>query len=190
MEINVAELVTEAMAQAKSQVDIEGASGAVHRERSRRFVEALGAGLRMRLARPEVRVLTKHYDVHRQELGLNELLFDVLACEIDKVSSARAGVKVSFITKGLWAIESEFARDPREALYDFNKLVLADCESKLFVGSHTADDPGYLRVLASAAAHCRGEVYVALLPHPDGWREPGSKAVTSYRWVAGDWAQQ
>jgi len=70
----------------------------------------------------------------RMDFGVNELLFDVLVCEYASTRAAKSNKDLLFVSKGLWAIESELARDSRQALRDFQKLALADCENKLFVG--------------------------------------------------------
>src|SRR4051812_25010027 len=70
-----------------------------------------------------------------REFGMSELLFDVLAVECGTLDTSHADGSLLFVKKGMWAIESEFIADARRMLYDFNKLVLADCESKLFVAA-------------------------------------------------------
>lgn len=66
-------------------------------------------------------------------------------------------------------VESELARDSREAVRDFQKLVRADCENKLFVGPQVDDSGAFRRPLGAVAARCRGTTYAAFVPHPDTW---------------------
>lgn len=73
------------------------------------------------------------------------------------------------ITRALWQIESEFAVDTREAIYDFNKLVLGSSERKLFIGPQVAKESDFLKPLGEAAKWCKSHTYVALIPHPDRW---------------------
>ena len=143
----------------------------IHRNRSKHFVEALAVHLRdLYSAQTNLRVLSKHFDGYRHEFGLNELLYDVLVCETSTVLSAAEATPLLFVTRGLWAVESEFARNSREAVHDFNKLVLAATESKLFVGPQVADEAAFIAPLLAPAVRCKGAVYVALVTHPAEWR--------------------
>jgi hypothetical protein len=69
----------------------------------------------------------------RAQFGMQELLFDVVVFEKGEVV-ATGGELLCFVRKGLWIVESELARNSRQALYDFNKLVLGNATNKLFVG--------------------------------------------------------
>jgi hypothetical protein len=149
----------------------EGAKqGIIHRNRSKLLVEALAAGFREAYsAQPAVRVMSKHSSLNRPEFGLNELLFDVLVCETGKTRSATQSTELTYVTMALWTVESEMARDTRQALFDFNKLVLAAGSNKLFIGPKVADTNAYLESLLLPARCCSGSVFVALVPHPSLW---------------------
>ncbi len=67
-------------------------------------------------------------------------------------------------------MESEFARDSRQALIDFNKLVLGSAHNKLFVGPQVSKVEQFIDVLKPAARACTRNVYVALIPHPAKWK--------------------
>jgi len=145
------------------------------------WVEALGAGLREHYSdQPNVRVFTKHYGENRLEFGMNEILYDVMVCETAYTESAGRGRKLAYVTKALWQVESEFAKNSREALYDFNKLVVGTADSKLFVGPRTHDVKAFRDCLLPAANCCSGEVYLALLPHPESWCGEGQKPKASF----------
>lgn len=138
---------------------------------------------------PDVRVFHKGDDGNRAEFGLNELLYDVCVCRTDECPSARQGTLLRYVTKALWQVESEFARDSSEALKDLNKLVIGTAENKLFVGPRLtapAVELAYLGALLPAARRCTGNVYAALVGHPDGW--PASEAgVVARRLTEGRW---
>jgi hypothetical protein len=121
-------------------------------------------------------------------LGLNELLFDVAVCGTGVTPSAVAGRNLTYLTGSLWAVESEFARDSRKAVFDFNKLVLSAADQKLFVGPAVADQESFLAALGPVADCCTGSVFVALVPHPDEW--DASPHVTCRVWTraGGKWA--
>lgn len=158
---------------------------AINRNRSKNFVEKLAFSLREEFeTRPTVRVFSRDCDKHRSEFGLNELLFDVLVCDTNKVRSATGSAQLSHVTAGLWAIESEMARNTRAAVYDFNKLVLAASKYLLFVGPQVADERSFLAPMLQPAGFCHGTVFVALIPHPDVWN---SSPLTVHLWeFAGD----
>jgi hypothetical protein len=164
-------LVKNALLDANTEVKSAKNKQELHRNRSKYFVEFLGEQLRLGLSDkgPLVRVLTKHNSDNRTDFGLNELLFDVMVCEIATVKSARGTKPLIYISKGLWAVESEMAKNSREAIYDFNKLCLSSCENQLFVGPLTSDNNAFLEPLRKVAQACQGNVYVALIPHPSEW---------------------
>lgn len=74
-----------------------------------------------------------------------------------------------YVKDVLWQVESEFARDSRQLLFDFNKLVLGSAQSKLFVMSRFHDITSQIDIFRPAAAACSGRIYLALVPHPDSW---------------------
>lgn len=146
---------------------------AINRNRSKNFVEELASSLRDKFeTRPTVRVFSRDCDKHRSDFGLNELLYDVLVCDTKKIQSATDRAQLTHVTEGLWAIESEMARDTRKAVYDFNKLVLAASKYLLFVGPQIADERSFLARLLQPAGFCHGTVFVALIPHPAVWNSP------------------
>jgi hypothetical protein len=116
-----------------------------------------------------VRVFYQQDPQHRAQFGRNELLYDVLVARVGSVRSARQGKELSYVRRVLWQVESEFARNSREALFDFNKLVLGSAKSKLFIGPQMQQPARFLEVLRPAARACSGIVYAALVPHPDRW---------------------
>lgn len=160
----------------------------LHRERSKTFVECLSKCLLETCSSPaRVAALSKHHDDERSRFGMNELLFDIALVEYSTVDSGVSAKELSYVTKGIWIVESELARDKREALYDFNKLVLGDSQNKLFVGPRVSDEVDYLRVLGKAAQNCRGTVYVALIPHPDEWPVDTASSVSVWVWGSEKW---
>jgi len=116
-----------------------------------------------------VRVFSKHNPSHRKDFGLNEFLFDILVCRVDTVESAIHKKTLYYIREVMWQVESELAQDSRQALIDFNKLVLGSADNKLFVGSQVSDNASFLNVLSPTAKVCQGNVFAALIPHPRRW---------------------
>lgn len=162
--------------------------GELHRRRSEAFVEKLAELLRREFACDEsIRVLSRGYSGNKAEFGLNELLFDITVCRVDRTTSARGGQMLTVVTKGLWAIESEFARDSRQAVFDFNKLVLGSAANKVFVGPLVSDQRAFLQALELAAGHCSGRVFFVAVPHPACWSESVPKDVKGWEWAEGRW---
>lgn len=142
----------------------------LHTLRSRAWVAALADEFRTHYRDdPDVRVLSKHDPSNHREFGLNELLYDVLVCRVGTAPAANSPATLTYVREALWQVESEFARDSRQAVYDLNKLVLGAAPHKLFVGPQVSDEARFLAALLPAARCCSGEVYVALVPHPAQW---------------------
>jgi hypothetical protein len=186
--MDIKPLILEALASAQNKEDVSGSTGEVHRDRSKNFIECLAAQLQQAHAKHgNVASMSRHNEGHRERFGMNELLFDISVFQYDTVGSGSSDKELSFVTKGLWIVESEMAKNKREALYDFNKLVLGKAEKKLFVGPRVHDEDDYLRVLGKAAGNCDGEVYVALIPHPDKWPVAPADSVKMWVWRSGSW---
>jgi len=187
--MNVVSIVTAALDAAHKTPDIGETPGKIHRNRSSVFVEALAREFRDEYAsRDNVVVLSKHYAGHTHQLGLNELLFDVTVCGTGVTPSAVDGRDLTYLTGSLWAVESEFARDSRKAVFDFNKLVLSAADQKLFVGPTVDDEKSFLAVLGPVADCCTGSVFVALVPHPEEWGAAGHLRCNVWTRAGGKWA--
>ena len=168
--MSIASIVNNAFRAAKSK-PVEGTDRQqLHRNRSREWVETLADEFRKSYeGESNVRVFSKHNESNRTEFGMNELLYDVLVCRVATTTSAKRGAELFYVEEALWQVESEFARNSREALFDFNKLVIGSAKSKLFIGPQVNDAQAFLDVLRAPAQHCTGDVYVALVPHPKEW---------------------
>jgi len=186
--MNIVTQVQQALENASSEQIQISDPGPLHRERSRLFVEHLATLLRNNYESEEtVKVLSKHYEGNRSRFGLNELLYDVLVCETATVESPANQEDLTYVTAGLWAIESEFARDLREALFDFNKLVLSSAENCVLIGPVVSDNEGFLDGLSGAAGNCKGTVYVVIVPHPSEWADSAKLQVQGHIWEDNRW---
>ena len=168
--VDIASLIRRAFDKAVESEDPAGNARRVNQDRSRRWVEALADEFRKHHAGDaDVRVFSKHHGGNRIDFHLNELLYDVSVCRVASVPSAAQGKKLLYVAEPLWQVESEFAKDTREALIDFSKLVMGAAPCKLFIGPQVDDIPSFIQTLSPAAAACSGNVFLALLPHPSLW---------------------
>jgi hypothetical protein len=190
MPMDLKKAIEAALATAVARKDEGNASGVIHRNRSKHFVEVLADALRQEYSsQPAIRVFSKHYEANRREFGMNEVLYDVLVAEAGYTEPIRGQQKLAYLRKALWQIESEFAHDSRKALFDFNKLVVGAAERKLFVGPQVSDDQAFRSSLLPAAQCCSGEVYLALLPHPKLWKQGQNLGVALFRCTSDGWAR-
>jgi hypothetical protein len=157
---------------ASATEDVDAQLSVVHSTRSSNFVTALANCFEAHYKdERNIRVLSRKRKSDRKEFSVNELLFDITVCKIEKTPARSIGYELTVITGALWEIESELEDgDYREALTDFNKLVLGNSENKLFIGSSRRDNQFLLKLLARSAAYCQGNVYTALVSHPRAWR--------------------
>lgn len=185
MDIRIA--IADALRTAQSGNYEQPDPGKRHQEMSRSFVERLAELMRAEYRGRDVAVMSKHNCEKRPLLGMNEFLFDIAVLEYRSVQARGSGEAYAVVTGGLWVVESEMAKLRREAIYDFNKLVLAKAPRKLFIGPIVSDVPGYLEALAQVAASCDEQLSLALIPHPQEWDEAPIVRVLFWTWRSGRW---
>jgi hypothetical protein len=185
--VNISEVIKQGYANAKRQKTYGASKRALHNRRSKAWVESLAGGFRsVYKDDPAVKVFSKGYEQNRNDFGINELLFDVTVCRVATVPSAVHKKELLYIKEPLWQVESEFARDSRQSLIDFNKLVLGSAQNKLFIGPKTRNRHAVLGVLVKPADVCKGKVFAAFLPHPSTWDKDDSEPEV-YWFEGGEW---
>ena len=119
----------------------------------------------------------RHCADHLGAFKLNETLCDVPVCETACVPDTEP----CYIKRSILHVECELARDTREALIDFSKLVVGAAEYKLFIGPivYESKRKGYMDALAIAARGCSGSVGAA--PGRVGRRCATHRSVQVYR---------
>lgn len=177
--------------------------GPLRRSWSQHFVTCLAQGFRDHYPdRDKIAVMSKDYPVGsgeareeirkwtRGEFGMLELLYDITVFEYHGVRSADNKRTLSAVSRGLWSVESEMAKNSRHALHDFNKLALSNAESKLFIGPRLGDrQEGYLKTLGDSITRDMDNLYVALIPHPKAWPLRNADAMELYSWADSKWAK-
>lgn len=188
-------IIEESFEIARTMPDKNAPAQVVHQDRARNWVKTLGEQFRHFFeAYPErddsdIRVFSKYDPTNRKDFGLNEYLFDILVCMVGKVTSANQGKELYYIREAIWQVESEFALDTRQALIDFNKLVIGNAPNKLFIGPLVSEDrvQPYLNVIKPAAQVCQGTVYTVLVPHPKDWGNKDPKPIQMWEFSDGNW---
>lgn len=166
--MNIKEIIKKAFENAKKKRIESSNIQKRNRNRSKEFVEQLAANLRSYYKDNKYVTFSKHYSKNRKKFGLNELLYDILVCEIASIQSPN-NKELSYITKSIWQVESEFAKNTREAIYDFNKLVIGSSENKLFIGPIVNNINSFLNIFIDIAEKCNSQTYVALVSPPSDW---------------------
>jgi hypothetical protein len=171
--MRVTELIQKAFGEARSAPLPSGYNRQrLHQKRSEAWVKALARHLQQtEYPRERFRVFSKYDDTNQEDFGLNELLFDVCVCEVGRAPSAKGTKQIAYVKRGIWQVESEFAKDTRAAVLDFSKLVLGSAPNKLFIGPALKgkEAEGFTRALLPVAQCCSGRVFLALVPHPEDW---------------------
>ena len=186
-QLNVHSIVVNALQQSRTKDAVGDSSGVINRNRSSEFVKQLAAEYNKFYEGDEaIRVLSSGNNSNRTEFGLNELLYDVTVCSVTNIESSKQGKQLTLVTQTLWSVESELRRDSREAIYDFNKLVMSNADNKLFIGPLVDDIDSYISVLSKAAKYCEGSLYLALIPHPSTWNETSIQPLV-WSWIEDEW---
>jgi len=170
----IKQIVTEAFEAAKQKAVDATTDQERNRQRSIIWVESLASAFREYYQiKDNYRVFSKYYeDIEtRKDFGLNELLYDISVCKINYTESPKHKTKLAYIEKALWLVESEMAKDTRQLVYDFNKLLIGDAENKLFVGPINTYNKEQIEIFKKIALNCKGNVWVAMIPHPGEWKK-------------------
>ena len=185
----LAEAIGGAFAKARGNARVEKN----HARRSLYWVTSLAGEFQelYRSVSDEVWVFTKGFAKDngsiQKAFGLSELLYDVTVCRIANTSAAVAKRELAYVAEGLWAIESEFARDARAAVRDFSKLVLSSARFKLFVAPFVGPQQAFLRSLGPVANACNGTVYLCQIAHPSHWASEELSNPKLYEWHRDHW---
>jgi hypothetical protein len=175
-QINITKIIHSSYLLARDKPLQEESKGKLHKKRSETWIDTLAAEFKTQLRTGnDIRVFSKRDYSNRKDFGLNELLYDIVVCQVEEVVSTKQKKTLFYVREVLWQVESEFAKNSREALFDFNKFVLGNAHSKLFIGPQVADNESFIDVLLPAALVCQGKIFVALVPHPSSWAEENWK---------------
>jgi len=162
-----------------------------HRSRSQKWVDQLARQLQNKYPRNlGYRVFWLGNRESRRDFGLNELLFDIAVCRVSRAKSPVHARELHLVSRSIWQVESEFAKNGRQALFDFNKLVMGDSIHKLFIAPLVSPVSEYLELLEAAARHCTGTLFVAMVPHPSDWSDYHASDISLVKYRGGKWNHQ
>ena len=192
-EINLYELILSAWTNTfkhvtKAQDTADRPPGRVNRDSSSVWLDSLGREFQGCYSGYDQIVLWKGNFQNRREFGLNELLFDISVCQVEKVHSITKGTQLPFVSHCHWQVESELnASNSREITKDFSKLVMGQSDNKLFISSYQGDNQIKVREMCSPIARrCTGRVYLCFIEHPRKWRI-GPESPVLFNWKNDDW---
>lgn len=163
-------------------------NGKVHKKRSNKLMGAIRQKLAKRLnERGKFEVFEK--GMKKKVFGRKEFLFDIHAVEMDDLSSVR-GKTVQFVKRSIVQLESEFAKNITESLFDLSKLVCGRCELKVMILPLLKDDARQKSYLESLIPVVRGipePLLLAFLPHPGDWVTGAAANSRYYELLNGNW---
>lgn len=164
--------------------------GQVNSERSGAWVDSLGKGFKEHYNAPNQRVFWRQNGCNRSQFGLNELLFDVSVCQVEKVKSIRQETTLQFVSKCHWQVESELNdSNSREITKDFSKLIMGHSDNKLFITAYQGvQQERVLEMCSEMARHCTGNLYMCFIDHPGKW-EGNTCAPIVFRWEDSEWKE-
>jgi hypothetical protein len=158
------------------------------RARERVWIKTLSTHLTYALGEDNYRVFSAYNRGNADHFGTEQLLYDIQVCRVGLTTTADKKKKeLHYIQAALWQIETDFSREIHQAVYAFNRLVTGNGENKLFIGAQlkTGRDT-YINTLKASAAACMGNVYLALIPHPEDW-DDSDHPIDVWQFTDGDW---
>ena len=182
-ETNLKELLRDAWSET-----LKKAKEKPNRRKAEIWVNCLGKGFQGRYEGSSRAVFWRGNRGNRNDLGLNELLFDIAVCRVERVASVSGKVWLPFVAGCDWQVESELDDgNSREVTKDFSKLVMGRSENKLLVSSYRGRSRNEAkRMCASMASHCQGKLYLCFIPHPRDWGAPQG-GPELLKWVDEGW---
>ena len=158
----------------------KSSKGRVHSKRSAGWVDALARELKRLCKGDDENVRVFWMRRKDSDFKLSELLFDIAVCETEKTKSIGQRKKLSFVSRCLWLVESELAKDKQSQsiVVDLSKLVMGRSEFKLFVAgvpldasSRSQREAKILEMCEKVADRCSGTLYFCFIPYPSVWQE-------------------
>jgi len=175
--------LSEAIEVASSQDTVAEERKMLNAKRSRYFVERLAHWIRSHYetVSDETLVFSKYYKPNRQKFGTQEYMYDIHVCQLGHVDAIQRRLKIPYVEKSIWQIESELEGSTNELLLDFSKLVAGSGSHKMFIGPIVGRSQdtitATLRSLLPAARACSGRVHLSLLPYPEKWLKSACSAL-------------
>ena len=124
-----------------------------------------------------------------------EFLYDITVGKCEKFSTKHSKKELTYVSKSIWQIESEFRKDATEIAYDFSKLFSGNAPFKMMVGPlrEKEDDKGSKYFMDEMKKMCNDipnneSWYFLLITHPRTWfDENGERTKNAGQWVLYKW---
>lgn len=118
---------------------------------------------------------------------VKEFLFDITVAEIKSIK----GSSLSFISRPVWQIESEFAELLKETIRDFQKLISGNAPFKMMVGplNPNNDSSEYRKITQVPASYISGNLFFLFITHPENWKKGEEMIWKLYKWNVKDWGE-
>jgi hypothetical protein len=186
--LNKAFAATQKVTAQKAATEAAQPLAQLQKQRAKDWLDELAGAFRVEFSRAkQFRVFSRDHAANAA-FGLDDLMFDISVCKVAKIKSAELDGELEYVAEAVWQVQTQFSTDARDAVNDFNKLVMGGAANRLLVGP-IVHSPGYLRTLAVPAKGCAGAaVYLAMVAHPSRW--PASDAVRLYRFDGEKWATE
>lgn len=169
--MDIARLIESSFSEAVKALAMGTSPGALARARERAFVKTLSANLEAVFNADDQRVFAAWRRGNAPDFGANQLLCDIAVCRVEAgVTAERKPEDFLYVSAALLAIEVDFSREWRSALYAVNRLNCAAARTKLLIaGSPSMGAERLLRTLRIPASASVDQFCLALVPHPADW---------------------
>ncbi len=188
--MNIARLIEASYREAAHSLTMGTSPRALARARERALIKTLVAHFQRAGGAEDHRVFSTLRRGNAADFGANRLLHDIAVCRIATGTTAeRQAEDFRYIAEALWQVEVDFSRDWRKAIVAINRLTCGAAPQKLLIAAAPARGlERFLETLRAPASASRGELNLALVPHPADW-DDDLRAPQVWRLVDGDWRE-
>ena len=136
----------------------------------------------------------KNIKAFYRDVNSKEFLYDITIAVYEKFSTKYSKEKLTYVSKSIWQIESEFEENATAIAYDFSKLFSGNAPFKMMVGPlrEKEDDKGSAYFLDKMKKMCNDipnneSWYFLLITHPGNWKPENKMIWKLYKWNGEDW---
>jgi hypothetical protein len=188
--MNIQHIINTSFNDATKSFVMGTSSQSLTRARERVWIKMLSTHLADALGEHDCRVFSAYNRGNIEDFGTEQLLYDIQVCRVGVTTTAdKKKEQLHYIQASLWQIEIDFSRGIHPAIFAFNRLVTGNAENKLLIGAHLKTGRNtYIGTLKASAMACSGNVYLALIPHPEDW-DDDDLSIDVWQFIDGDWGE-